>query len=368
MRTSLHAGTTRTAAAALLSGALLAPAAPALAASAPAPAPAVTTGSAAITDLAALMRRIQDAGLQQNYIGTYVTSSAGTLSSSRITHYCDGREQIERIEALDGQMRRVFRHNDTIHVLWPAARTALIEQRDLIGRFPQPATPVESARLADVYDLVAEPDDRVAGLDAQVVTLRPRDGMRYARRLWIERRTGLLLRSDLLGERGEPLESTAFSELQIGVKPQPQQLLQDMVRLDGYHVSRPVYQSSDLGSEGWALRQPVPGFSAQRVVRRPMSPGHGARPTPATLPASDATAAAGDETVLQAIYSDGLTHVSIFIEPHSPGAHRRETPMTVGSTSALSRRVGDWWITAVGAVPPATLQQFTSGLERRRRP
>jgi sigma-E factor negative regulatory protein RseB len=72
--------------------------------------------------------------------------------------------------------------------------------------------------------------------------------------------------------------------------------------------------------------------------------------------------------VLQAVYSDGLANVSLFIEPHVAGVSRRETPATVGSTSALSRRLGDWWVTAVGAVPPATLQQFTGSLERKRKP
>jgi sigma-E factor negative regulatory protein RseB len=71
-------------------------------------------------------------------------------------------------------------------------------------------------------------------------------------------------------------------------------------------------------------------------------------------------------TLVQAVYSDGLTHVSMFIEPFVATLHKREVPATVGSTSALSRRNGDWWITAVGAVPVAALQQFVDGLERRK--
>ncbi|MDQ5898683.1 MAG: hypothetical protein RLZZ592_320 [Pseudomonadota bacterium] len=367
MRTRLRAETSRTAAAALLGGLLMAWTAPAGAGPLTPAAPAST---ATVTDLGSLMRRIQEAGQKQNYAGTYVTSSGGTLSSSRITHYCDGREQIERIEALDGQMRRVFRHNDTIHVLWPARRSALIEQRDVAGRFPQPLQPDDTGRLSESYDLVPEADDRVAGLDAQVLVLRPRDALRYARRLWLERRTGLLLRSDLLGERGEVLESTAFSELQIGAKLHPQALLQEMNQLEGYQVSRPVYQPTDLAAEGWGLRQAIAGFSSQRVLRRPIAPWPTQRPAGAASAVSQAveSPATGQPMVLQAVYSDGLTHVSLFIEPHVAGVPRRETPATVGSTSALSRRIGDWWVTAVGAVPPAALQQFTASLERRRAP
>jgi sigma-E factor negative regulatory protein RseB len=313
-------------------------------------------------DIVAVVKRIQEAAQRRSFVGTYVVSHGGHMSSSRITHFCDGRDQIERIEALDGQMRQVYRHNDTVHVLWPGTRTALIEQRELVGRFPAPLQPGDGAQL-EQYELQTGHDERVAGHEAQVVLFKPRDGLRYPRRLWLDRRTGLLLRSDLLNERGDVLESASFSELQINARLSAQTLLQAMHRLDGYKVSKPVYLPTSLDSEGWALRQPVAGFETLQVVRRPMAPWIART---AATGASEAAAPTDNATVLQAVYSDGLTHVSVFIEPFVASAHKREMPATVGSTSALSHRQGDWWITAVGAVPVAALQQFIGGLERRK--
>lgn len=313
-------------------------------------------------DMAAVVRRIQEAALKRSFVGTYVVSHGGHMTSSRITHFCDGRDQIERIEALDGQARQVYRYNDTVHVFWPDTRTALIEQRELVGRFPAPLQPGDVARL-DQYELQVGGEERVAGHDAQIMLFKPRDALRYARRLWLERRTGLLLRSDLLNERGEVLESSSFSELQLNARVSSQALLQDMNRLEGYKVSRPVYVSSSLDSEGWSMHLPVPGFDTQQVVRRPMEPWS---PRPTVSGTHTGTGIADGTTMIQAVYSDGLTHVSVFIEPYVPTLHKREAPATVGSTSALSRRQGDWWITAVGAVPVAALQQFIGGLERRK--
>jgi sigma-E factor negative regulatory protein RseB len=329
-----------------------------------APTSASATTATAPVDMSTLIRRIQESTRQRNFTGTFVISSGSHLSSSRILHICDGKDQIERIEALDGQMRRVFRHNDAIHVFWPGSKTALVEQRDFIGRFPSPLQPGEAARL-DMYELQAGGDDRIAGHEAQVVTLRPRDGWRYARRLWVERRTGLLLRSDLLNERGDIIESSAFSELQIGPRLQAQPVLQEMNRFEGYRVSRPTYVLSDLASEGWALRQPIAGFDVQRVVRRPTGFGP-QRTTTSSAASAESAPPPADSAMLQAIYSDGLSHVSVFIEPYVASQHRRDTPATLGSMTAVSRRLGDWWITAVGAVPLATLQQFTGNLERRK--
>ena len=36
-----------------------------------------------------------------------------------------------------------------------------------------------------------------------------------------------------------------------------------------------------------------------------------------------------------------------------------------GATHTLTRRVQDWWLTAVGEVPPQTLKAFAQSLERR---
>lgn len=322
------------------------------------------TASTAPQDIVAVVKRIQDAALRRSFVGTYVVSHGGQITSSRITHFCDGRDQIERIEALDGQMRQVYRHNDTVHVLWPGTRTALIEQRELVGRFPAPLQPGDGTRL-DQYELHSGDNERIAGHAAQVVVFKPRDALRFARRLWLERKSGLLLRSDLLNERGEVLESASFSELQLNVRPSSHTLLQEMHRLDGYKVSKPVYTATTLDAEGWSQRSVVAGFETRQTVRRPMAPWI-ARATTSSASAPQPHATSDTPPMLQAVYSDGLTHVSVFIEPFVAALHKRESPATLGSTSALSRRQGDWWITAVGAVPIVTLQQFVEGLERRK--
>ena len=73
----------------------------------------------------------------------------------------------------------------------------------------------------------------------------------------------------------------------------------------------------------------------------------------------------GAHPVLQTIYSDGLTYVSLFIEPYDATRHRREMLVAMGATQTLTRRQGDWWLTVIGDVPPATLRAFAAGLDRR---
>lgn len=326
-------------------------------------------------DMATLLKRVQVSSAQRNFSGVYVVSAGGSMSSARLVHYCNGSDQIDKIEGLDGQMRRVYRHNDLVHVLWPQSQEASIEPRELVGRLPGPAAAVArrpgfaaSAASAvssaaatdtgtgDVYEASLTREDRVAGYEAQVITLKPRDAYRYPQRWWVERETGLLLRNDLLGPKGEVLESAGFSELQIGVKPHRRQLLQEMHNLQGYRVLQPQFTRTTLEQEGWTLRRALPGFRLHACVRRTPPRPHGAAP--------DTTPSDPSSTMLQAIYTDGLMHVSLFIEAYDGARHNGDNPAVFGATRVNSRRDGDWWITAVGEVPALTLQAFLQGLER----
>jgi sigma-E factor negative regulatory protein RseB len=308
--------------------------------------------SAEPREVRAWLLRIHAAASQRNFQGTFVVSGGGEVSSARIAHYCEGSNQFERIESLDGQARHVFRHNDVVHTVWPGSRVAVIEQSQLLMSFPA-LLQAGDDHIVDFYDVRPQGSDRVAGHDANVLLVKPKDSHRYGYRLWSEKVSGLLLRADVLGERSEVLETSAFSDVVIGVKPQPESVLQPMKRLDGYRVVRAELTPTKLEAEGWTLRDVVPGFRQVSCVRRPMDGMSGE---------SDGAA----EPVLQAIYSDGLTYVSIFIEPFNALRHTRTMLASVGATRTLTRRQGDWWITVVGDVPARTLKVFAKGLERRR--
>ncbi|MDP3820792.1 MAG: MucB/RseB C-terminal domain-containing protein [Burkholderiales bacterium] len=305
------------------------------------------------TEVRAWLLRIHEAASRQNFQGTFVVTGGGAVSSARIAHYCEGKNQFERSESLDGQARHVFRHNDVVHTVWPASRVAMVEQRSLPAAFPA-LLQAGDDRIVDYYDVHPQGADRVAGHEAKVLLVKPKDGYRYGYRLWADQASGLLLRADVLGERGDVLETSAFSDVSIGVKAQPESVLQPMKKLDGYRVLRPVLTPTRLETEGWAVRQPAPGFREVSCVKRPMSGAGGVDKD------------SSEHQVLQTIYSDGLTYVSLFIEPFNPQRHTRPMLASVGATQTLMQQQGDWWITVVGDVPPATLRTFAKGLERRK--
>lgn len=295
--------------------------------------------------------RMHNAATQRNYHGTLVVSAEGGMSSSRIAHYCEGKESFETVDMLDGQPRRVLRHNEQVLTLWPGVKTARLEQRQAIQPFPSLLTGSEE-QLFERYELVSEGPGRVAGFDAAVFVLRPRDGARFAQRLWAEQGSGLLLRADVVAADGRVLESSAFTDLSIGgkTKPQPGNTVQGALKhLEGWRVLKPASQRTSLEAEGWQLKAPVVGFRQSSCVKRQLEP------------AADDNRQQPAE-VLHAIFSDGLTHVSLFIEPFRPDRHRSGAAAS-GATHTWMQAHGNHWITLVGDVPAATLKQFAGALE-----
>ena len=295
------------------------------------------------------LARIHAAAHERNYQGTLVFSADGALSSARVAHFCDGAQSYERVEVLDGRMQQTYRHNDRVHTLWPLSRVAVVEERD-----PRQASlrQVIEPRAEEQYELREQGSEHVAGREAQILLLSPRDENRFAQRLWIDSRTGLMLRADVLGPRHQVLESSAFSQVEIGVKPRPQSVLQPMKQLEGYRQVRPVQVATQLESDGWALKSVVAGFQLSSCTRRTLDPADGA-----AVPAP----------VLQAVFSDGLTHVSMFIEVIDRQRHKQPLLTQMGATHTLMQaHGGDWWVTVMGDVPASTLKQFYQALERRR--
>ena len=120
------------------------------------------------------LMRLHDAARMRTYAGTFVVTVGDTLSTSRIWHVCDGQQQIERVDALTGAARSTFRRNDQVMTFLPDRRVVISENRDSLGLFPNLLNRADSS-IARFYRLKALGQERVAGLDSDVVQLVPVD-------------------------------------------------------------------------------------------------------------------------------------------------------------------------------------------------
>jgi sigma-E factor negative regulatory protein RseB len=291
--------------------------------------------------------RMHEASRLRSYIGTFVVSSnTGSMSSARIWHACDGDQQVERVESLTGAPRSVFRRNEEVVTFMPETRVVRTEKREALGLFPNLLKSTESS-ISEFYAAHRVAIDRVAGFEADVVQLAPKDHLRFGYRIWSEKKSGLVVKLQTSDGEGRVLEQAAFSELQLDAPVRIEKLNQMMTSTEGWRVEKADVVKTSPGAEGWQMKSVVPGFKPISCYKRPAS-------------------AAAAEGTMQWIFSDGLAAVSLFVEVYDRHRHLQEGLFSSGATQTLTRRIEDWWITAVGEVPQQTLKAFAQGLERRK--
>ena len=292
--------------------------------------------------------RMHEASRVRSYVGTFVVlSNSGSMSSARIWHACEGDQQVERVESLTGPPRSVFRRNEEVVTFLPETRTVRTEKRESLGMFPNLLKASESS-IPQFYAALPLGNDRVAGFETDVVQLAPRDNLRFGYRIWSEKKSGLVIKLQTVSAQGTVLEQVAFSELQLDAPVRADKLNQMMLATEGWRVEKPDAAKTSADAEGWQLRSPVAGFKPVSCYKRPGAGG---------------VAPAG---TMQWIFSDGLAAVSLFVEAYDRQRHVREGLFASGATQTLTRRIQDWWLTAVGEVPQQTLDAFANSLERRK--
>lgn len=310
---------------------LLSCAAPAPAQSSPAPLRWVSDAKGWVQglwskDAGDWLERIGPALSKSDYQGTLVMVSGTSMETLGVFHaYAGGRERM-RLVALTGPRREVIRDDDMVMCIGTGIDPVGYDA-DRAGRW-NPAGQFANAGRLDSYRASMGVIARVAGRDAQVIDLQPRDPWRYGYRLWLDRKSGLPLRIALLGERGRALEQMAFTQLQVGktpdaadLRPSTQQGLRRVQTL-------PAGKQSD---PGWRVDSPPAGFVL-----------HGARRL-------------GE--AVQMLYSDGLASVSVYVEP-GPAHVQGESAMRRGAVNVHSIWQNGRRVLAIGKVPAATVGYF----------
>jgi len=192
---------------------------------------------------------------------------------------------------------------------------------------------------------------RTSGRRARVIAVEPLDAMRYGYRLWIDEVSGMPLKTQLLSAQSEVVEQLIFTDLRLPARI-PDSELQPAVDAQAYRwLRRGVTASSEVGipaDSAWVAARLPPGFrlTARSVQMLPGTSG----------------------PVTHLVYSDGLASVSVFVEAAigttvADGAGEATLAVTrIGSTSAVSTTVQGHRVTAIGEVPPETVQAIAGSL------
>ncbi|HEY9198950.1 MAG TPA: MucB/RseB C-terminal domain-containing protein [Gammaproteobacteria bacterium] len=295
------------------------------------------------------LRQMSAASQELNYRGTFVYMHQGRLEAMRIIHRAaEGGEQ-ERLVALTGDAREVIRDKERVTCILPKSKAVMVGRS--LPRKPFPAAlPRDLDDLADNYEFLVQGEERVAGLPARIVLIRPRDAYRYGYRLWLDSNSRLLLKSELIDTGDQAVEQIMFTDLEL-LDTIPESELQTALRGEDYtrkgHDRPAETAAAAVSASDWTVSRLPPGFILTHSNRH-------ALPT------------AGGDEVEHLVFSDGLATVSVYIEPESASDQSGLAgASSMGAVNALGLRQNGHQITVVGEVPQLTVERMGESVQRK---
>ena len=282
------------------------------------------------------LERMNKALTTRNYVGVFTHVHGGRVETLRIIHRVRGRDVSERLLSLDGSGREFIREGNELTCYFPDRRTVLVERRAPDGAAARRACPPSTKPTRWSTKSVAANVSVCSAATTRVVALHPRDEYRYGYRLWIDEQTSMPLKTQLCNQTGEVIEQIVFSTIDLPERI-PDSMFKPQVDASNYRWFRADRQVASNSTPAlWEAMRLPPGF---RMATRSAQ----------SMPGSS-------EPVAHLVFTDGIASVSVFVEPRKPDTKPAEGPARVGSSSAFSTVVDGHQVTAVGEVPPNTVE------------
>ncbi len=289
---------------------------------------AAFAASAQESDPQELLRRMSAALRRVDFQGSFIYQHDGRTDALRIFHQ-GGDDERERLISLTGARSEIIRSDRTITCLQQGGAPTLFVNHPEYRLLP--LVPNVGA-LGAQYSVTAAGADRVAGYEARIVDISPRDPYRYGYRLWLQQGNQLLLRSAVLDAARRPLEQFMFVSLDIGARPSETDLLPTG------NVGNAASPSDEVAIPAkplWTVAAAPAGFRLIRT-QRPLG---------------------GTPQTEHLVYTDGVASVSVYVEPDAAsGQPAVESTIVRGVLSIHSVDAAGLHVTALGNVPPLTVQ------------
>jgi sigma-E factor negative regulatory protein RseB len=289
-------------------------------------------------DAHAMLKAMAVAVRTLDYQGSLVYQHEGRVDTLRVFH-AGGPLERERLVSLNGPRREVVRNGTTVTCIEPDGSATVYSSGK--GQGLLPLVPLAGdAALGEFYDVQHVSTDRVAGYDADVLEVFPRDAFRYGFRLWLDRSTRLLLGSTVIDRQRHTLEQFMFVALDIGKLPSDTDLIPRQSTLPASKAA--AVDEMDMRSPPrWQVRDPPSGY--RFVSGRQSRQGQGSE---------------------HLVYSDGLANVSIYLEPRDTEDTASTTLARRGTLHVFSLIKDNWRITVLGNVPAETVTAIGQSLYR----
>ena len=278
------------------------------------------------------LQRVSDASRKLPYEGVFVMQMGDRMQTIQVENHAGGAGGESRLVVLDGQRREVRCYrNESVTLAW-GAKGRQYERRLGSRHFPD-LLPENARRLIDNYAVRLGDVDRVAGQDCRQIELRPKDQYRWGFVLCADQMTNLPLRAVMVDGEGRPLLQYAFTNLRKGSAGKLDPDIPGLVPLDDLRLA----ENSQV-----VVGNLPPGYAKVIGVKRKLPKRNG--------------------EVEHWVFSDGLSHISMFVEPAPKNLVSLKGQSKQGMVNMLTRKLGRYQVTVLGDAPWPAVEAIAKNL------
>lgn len=289
------------------------------------------------------LERMIQATQTLNYAGVFIYVQGPHVEAMRIVHGGGPEGERQRLFSLSGPPREIVVADN--RVICRSADPQANAAGDHYPRSPFPVSiPSELGRLEGHYDFTLVGEDRVAGLETQIIAIQPRDHWRFGYRLWLDRGTGMVLRSALLDEKGHPVEQLMFTDFQIKPQIDEAEFKAPAVLPVNPNENPQAPSGEPVTQSVWRVEQIPDGFA--KVLHNRFAKTTDRRQTE------------------HLVFADGLATISVFLEKLDGTPALLQGPSQLGSMNAFGTTVEGYQVLVVGEAPAATVERIATAIHR----
>jgi sigma-E factor negative regulatory protein RseB len=290
-----------------------------------------------------LIDEMSKASRNLNYDGVFMYRLGKQIDTMRIIHKSGEDGFYERLISLTGDAREVIRDKDQVKCFFPDDKTVVVD-KSKTGKLISSSLPNPINSVSEFYNFELAGEDRVAGLEAWIVNIRPKDKYRYGYQLWMDKNSRLLLKSELKNQLGVTLEQIMFAQLNVyddidNALLQPSMSGKDFTWYN--NVKNITYKADD--EKNWKATWMPEGFTMSKEEKETMATSH--------MP------------VDHLVYTDGLAMVSVYVEKLSFKPNEKVGLSSFGGVNTFSTHADGYQITAVGEVPKDTVKLMANSVK-----
>lgn len=275
-----------------------------------------------------------------DYRGEFTYEFGSHMDTLRIVHAVRDGVEKERLIYLNGSPREIVRDGHELTCIHPGDQIMRLGSTIASGPFARTFQGVRD--ISEYYRFSYGEPTRIAGREVRQIVVSPQDEYRYGFQLYLDKQTGLLLKSVTVSPAGTALERFQFTRIEIGADIDDAELqASDLSSHHAFHYLVSQEQGGEAGQSaiaamGWL----PPGFS---------------------LSASSVNSGS-EQPVHLSMYTDGFSTLTVVLESAEPGASlvddgKARRGATVAYLRQLAWQGKPYLLTVVGEVPLETAQK-----------